>query len=145
MLFFGTLNLDGLLLFNCSVMSNSLHPHGLQYAGLPCPSPPSGACTNSCPLSHRCHPTIHLLSSPSPAFNITSIRAFSNALSLHIRWPKYWTFSISQKTKIMASGPITSWQTDGETMETVKDFIFGSSIITAAIKLKDACSLEGKL
>ena len=50
-----------------------------------------------------------------------------------------------QKTKIMASGSITSWQTNGETMETVTDFIFLGSKITAAMKLKDACSLEEKL
>ena len=55
-----------------------------------------------------------------------------------------------QKTKIMASGPITSWQIDGETMETVRDFIFLGSrimlqIVIAAMKLKDAYSLEGKL
>ena len=50
-----------------------------------------------------------------------------------------------QKTKIMASGPITSWQIDGETMETVTDFIFLGSKTTAAMKLKDACSLEEKL
>ena len=51
-----------------------------------------------------------------------------------------------QKTKIMASGPITSWELDGETMETVTDFIFlGSKIMTAAMKLKDTCSLEEKL
>ena len=50
-----------------------------------------------------------------------------------------------QKTKIMASGPITSWQIDGETMETVTDFIFLGSKVTAAMKLKDACSLEEKL
>ena len=54
-----------------------------------------------------------------------------------------------QKTKIMVSGPITSWQIDGETMETVRDFILGGSKITAdgtaAMKLKDAYSLEGKL
>ena len=50
-----------------------------------------------------------------------------------------------QKTKIIASGPITSWQIDGETVETVADFIFIGSQITAAMKLKDACSLEGKL
>ena len=54
-----------------------------------------------------------------------------------------------QKTKIMASGPITSWQIDGETMEIVTDFTFlGSKItltVTAAMKLKDACSLEEKL
>ena len=49
-----------------------------------------------------------------------------------------------QKTKIMTSGPITSWQIDGETVETVADFIFLGSKITAAMKLKDAYSLEGK-
>ena len=50
-----------------------------------------------------------------------------------------------QKTKIMASGPITSWQIDGETVETVTDFIFLGSKVTAAMKLKDACSLKEKL
>ena len=54
-----------------------------------------------------------------------------------------------QKTKIMASGPITSWEIDGETVETVSDFIFWGSkslqIVTAAMKLKDAYSLEEKL
>ena len=51
-----------------------------------------------------------------------------------------------QKTKIMASGPITSWQKDGETVETVRDFIFWVSkslqMVTAAVKLKDTCSSE---
>ena len=54
-----------------------------------------------------------------------------------------------QKTKIMASGPITSWQIDGEIRETVRDFFGGGSKITAdgacSMKLKDTCSLEGKL
>ena len=54
-----------------------------------------------------------------------------------------------QKTKIMASGPITSWQIDGETVETVYDFIFGApksrQMVTAAMKLKDSCFLEGNL
>jgi len=60
-----------------------------------------------------------------------------------------------QKTKIMASGPITSWQIDGETVETVTDFIFfgrggggapkSLQVVTAAMKLKDTCSLEEKL
>ena len=54
-----------------------------------------------------------------------------------------------QKTKIMASGPITSWQIDGETVETVTDFILGASkslqMVTVAMKLKDACSWEEKL
>ena len=54
-----------------------------------------------------------------------------------------------QKTKIMASGPITSWQIDRETVETLTDFILGApkplQMVTAAMKLKDACSLEEKL
>ena len=54
-----------------------------------------------------------------------------------------------QKTKIMASGPITSWQIDGETVERVADFILGApkslQMVIATMKLKDACSLEGKL
>ena len=52
-------------------------------------------------------------------------------------------------TKIMTSGPITSWQIDGETMKTVKDFVFGApkslQRMTAAMKLKDTCSFEEKL
>ena len=54
-----------------------------------------------------------------------------------------------QKTKIMVSSPITSWQIDGEIMETVRDYFFGApkslQMVTAAMKLKDACSLEEKL
>ena len=54
-----------------------------------------------------------------------------------------------QKTKIMASGPIASWQVDGEIVETVSDFILGApkslQMVTTAMKLKDAYSLEGKL
>ena len=54
-----------------------------------------------------------------------------------------------QKTKIMASGPITLWQIDGETMETVTDFIWGGpkslQVVTTAMKLKDTCSLEEQL
>ena len=54
-----------------------------------------------------------------------------------------------QKTKIMASGPITSWEIDGETVETVQTLFFGASkslqMVIAAMKLKDACSLKDKL
>ena len=54
-----------------------------------------------------------------------------------------------QKTKIMASGPITSWEIDGETVETVSDFIFWApkslQMVIAAMKFKDTCFLEGKL
>ena len=54
-----------------------------------------------------------------------------------------------QKTKIMATGPVTSWEIDGETVEIVSDFILGglqiTAMVTAAMKLKDTCSLEGML
>ena len=78
--------------FSHSVVSNSLWPHGLQHARLPCPSPTPGACSR--PLSQWCHPTIsssvipfssHLQFPPS-------IRVFSNKSALHMRWPKYWSF-----------------------------------------------------
>ena len=80
--------------FSRSVMSNSLRPHGLQHARLPCPSPTPRACSNSCPLSRWCHPTIsscHSLLLPPSIFH--SIRVFSNKSVLCIRWPKYWSFN----------------------------------------------------
>ena len=74
-----------------------------------------------------------------------------NSLLMKVK-EKEWKAGLKlniQKTKIMASGPITSWQTDGKTMETVTDFILGApkslQMVTAAIKLKDACSLVEKL
>ena len=82
--------------FSHSVVSDSLWPHGLQHGRLPCPSPTPGAYSNSCPLSRWCHPTISsccpLLLPPSI---FPSIRVFSNESALHIRWPKYWSFSFS--------------------------------------------------
>ena len=67
----------------------------------------------------------------------------------HIHIHPYLKLNI-HKTNIMASGPITSWQIDWETMETVRDFILGGApkslqMVTAAMKLKDTCSLEEKL
>ena len=84
-----------LLLFSCSVVSDSLWPHGLQHTRLPCPSLSPGFCSNSCPLSWWCHPTI---SSCGPLLQpsiFPSIRVFSNDLNLHIRWPKYKSFSFN--------------------------------------------------
>ena len=77
-------------------MSDSLRPHGLQHTRLPCPSSTPRACSNSCPLSRWCHPTI----SSCPAFLFLpsifpSIRVFSNESVLHIRWTNYWNFSFS--------------------------------------------------
>ena len=97
-----------LLLFNHSVMSNSLWPHGLQHTRFSCPSPSPGACSNSCPSSWWCHPTISschpflLLPSIFP-----SIRVFSNESALHIRWPKYWSFSFSISPSNEYSGLIS--------------------------------------
>ena len=78
-------------------MSNSVQPHGLQHARLPCRSPTLGACSNSCPSSRWCHPTI---SSPILPFSsclqsFPASGSFSNESVLCIRWPKYWSFSIS--------------------------------------------------
>ena len=82
--------LEDMLLFTHSVVSNSLRPHGLQHARLPCPSPSPGACSNPCPLSWWCHPSIHLILH-CPLFlllsTFPSIRVFSNELVLCIRWP----------------------------------------------------------
>ena len=71
------------------LLSNSLRPHGLQQARLPCPSLSPRICSNSCPLSQWCH-LLLLLPSIFP-----NIRVFSNKLALRIRWPKYWSFSFS--------------------------------------------------
>ena len=76
-------------------MSDSLQPHGLQPARLPCPSLFPGVCLNSRVLNQWCHPTTSssvLLLVPS---TFPSIRVFSNESALCIRWPKYWSFSFS--------------------------------------------------
>ena len=80
--------------FSRSVVSSYFQPHGLQHARPPCQSSTPRASSNSCPLSQWCHPTISpchpLLLLPSI---FPSIRIFSNGPVLHIRWPKYWSFS----------------------------------------------------
>ena len=76
--------------FSRSVVSDSLRPHGLQQARLPCPLPTPGAYSNSCPSNHLILYRPLLLPSIFP-----SIRVFSNELVLRIRWPKYWSFSIN--------------------------------------------------
>ena len=83
----------------------TLWPHGLQHARLPCPSPNSGACSNSCPSSQWCHPTIsssvisfssYPQSFPaSGSFPKSQFFEFSNESVLCIRWPKYWSLSFS--------------------------------------------------
>ena len=84
------------LLFTHSVVSNSLQSHGLQHTRLPCPSPSSGACSNSCPLSRWCHPTIS-----------SSVTPFSSCLQSFPAlgsFPMSWLFASSgQTTGISAS------------------------------------------
>ena len=85
-----------LLLFSHLVVSYSLWLHWLQHAGLPCPSPPPGAYSNSCPLSQWCQPTISSsVISLSSCLQSPNIRVFSHESVICIRWPKYWSFSFS--------------------------------------------------
>ena len=79
--------------FSRSVLSNSLRPHEPQHARPPCSSPTPRACSNSCPSSPWCHPTIS--SSVVPFSGLQSTRVFSNVSALRIRWPKYWSFSFN--------------------------------------------------
>ena len=99
-----------LLLFSCSVVSYSLLPHGLQQTRLPCPSLSPRVCSNSGPLSQWCYPTIpfilcHLFLFLPSIF--PSIRVFSIESALPIRWPKYWSFSISISPSKEYSGLIS--------------------------------------
>ena len=94
-----------LLLFSRSVVSDSLWSHGLQRTRLPCPSPPPGVYSNSWSLSRQCHPNHRILCRPLlllPSI-FPSIRVFSNVSALRIRWPKYWSFSISPSNEYSGS------------------------------------------
>ena len=85
------------LQFSCSVISDSLRPHGLQHTRSPCPSPTPGVYSNPCPWSQWCHPTISSSVVPFSSCPqiFPSIGVFSNESILCIGWPKYWCFSIS--------------------------------------------------
>ena len=77
-----------LLLFSCSVVCDSLRPHGLHHNKIPCPSLSPGVCSNSCPWSYIfCNPLLLL------PLIFPSIRVFSHESALRMRWPKYWSFS----------------------------------------------------
>ena len=90
--------------FSHSVVFDSLWPLGLQHARLPCPSPAPGACSNSCPSSQWCHPTIW--SSVVPFSIFPSIRGFPKESVLCIRWPKHWSFSFSVSPSNEYSGDL---------------------------------------
>jgi len=87
-------------------VSDSLRPHGLQHASLPCASPNPGACLDSCPSSqwshsNLCHPLL-LLPSVFPGIGV-----FTNGSLLCIRWPKYWSFSFTFSPSNEYSGLIS--------------------------------------
>ena len=85
------LNKHCIVPFSCSVMSDSLEPHGLQHTRPPCPAPTPGTYSNSCPSSWRCQPTISSLSSPSPpAFNLSQNQSLSQ-----------WISSLHQVAKVL--------------------------------------------
>ena len=94
-----TKNNDLLLLFSCSVMSDSLQPHGLQHARLPCPSlsPLSPSLLKRMSIESVMPSNQLILCGPLLLLPLIfpSIRVFSSELSLCIRWPKYWSFSFS--------------------------------------------------
>ena len=100
--------ISDVLFFSRSVMPDSLLPYGLQHARLPCPSLSPEVCSDSCPLSQWCHPTISssvtLFSSCPKAFPAL---VFPNKSAFHIRWPKYWSFSFSTSPSNEHSGLIS--------------------------------------
>ena len=93
--------------FSCSVVSDSLRPHGMQHARPPCSSPTPRVYPNSCQLNQWCRPTI----SSSVILLLPSIfsgtRVFSNQSVLCIRWPKHWSFSFSISLSSEYSGLIS--------------------------------------
>ena len=90
-----TASLDGLVQFSCSVVSDSLRPHGLQHARPSCPSPAPGAYSNSCPLSRWCHPTIS-----------SSVVPFSTHLqSFLVSTLNLWSFWASQVALVAKNPP----------------------------------------
>ena len=96
--------------FSPSVVSDSLQPHGLQHARLPCPSPTPGVYSNSHPLTESVMPSNHLiLCCPLllPPSIFPSMRVFSSESTLHMRWPKYWSFSFSISPSNKYSGLIS--------------------------------------
>ena len=133
---------------DCSLPGSFGFPRDGYWSGLPFPSPedlpdpgikPTSLAlqVDSLPLSHQVCP-------------IQTYTVYQNDIHCMVESEKVGLKLNIQKTKFMATGSITSWETDGETVETVSDFIFfwapkSLQMVTAAMRLKDACSLEGKL
>ena len=93
----------------CVCVSDSLKPRGLQHTRLLCPSPSPEVCSNLCPLSRRCHPTISSSVVPfsSCPQSFPASGSFSSESALRIKWPKYWSFSFSISPSDEYSGLIS--------------------------------------
>ena len=95
--------------FGCSVVSDSLRPHGLQYTRLPCPSPTPGACSNSCLSSWRCHPTIS-----------SSVIPFSFCLQ---------SFSLSSQSYGFSHSHVWIWELDYKGSWALKNWCFWTVVL----------------
>ena len=93
--------------FSCSVMSDSLRPRGLQHTRLPCPSPTPRACSNSCPSSWWCHPTISSSVVPCPAFSLSQDQGLFQWVSSSHQVAKDWSFSFNISPSDEYSGLIS--------------------------------------
>ena len=143
---------DGVVQFSHSVVSDSLRPHEPQHARPPCPLPTPRVHPNPCPSSRWCHLTIS--SSVVPFSSCPQSFPASGSFQIsHFFTSGGQSIGVSASASVLpgniqASGPITSWEIDGETVETVSDFNLGGSKITAdgdcSHEIKRH-SLEGKL
>ena len=106
---FNTLHNFSSVQFSHPVVSDSLQPRRLQHTGPTRPAPTPRACSNSCPSSRGCHPTISSTVNPFSSLPsiFPSIRVFSNESVLCISWPKYWSFSFSISPSDEYSGLIS--------------------------------------
>ena len=98
-----------MLFFSHSVVSNSLWPHGMQHARHPCCSPSPRACSDSCPLSWWCHPTISSSVIPfsSCLQSFQASGSFPMKSALRISWPKHWSFNFSLSPSNEYSGSVS--------------------------------------
>ena len=122
------LHLQSRLFFSRSVMSDSLQPHWLQHARLPCPSPTPRACSNTCRSVESVIPSNHLILCCLLLLSwiFPCIRVFSNESALCIRWPKYWSWSFSSSPSNEYSGLISfkiDWFYLWAVQETFKGFL----------------------
>ena len=104
--FLSTWNYYSIMFFSCSVMSDSLQPHGLQQARLPCPSLSLRACSNSCPLSHWCHPTT--------SSSVVLFSSWSQSFPVSGSFPVSWLFTPGgQHIEASASASVLPMNTQG--------------------------------